>query len=181
LSNNRYKHGRRIYPEQDRIYDMLAVVPGVAWGNSVLHAWDIGKRCSYGLLEATGLGCCKMRSDLFPFSTFFISTFSYYHYDDLFGECFESGYKLEDVFLVPALSRSRSCPSPVSYHVPVLSRSWSYPGPISVRTGKFWPQDYLADLYLNHFYISLELKKPLCKLLSSFETSSLKTWPKEHY
>jgi hypothetical protein len=66
-----------------------------------------------------------------------------------------------DPIPVPVLSRSWSYSNPdcIPVLVLIISRFRPYPGPISVPARKFWCRDYFVHLYLNHFCISLELKK----------------------
>jgi len=132
----------------------LAEVPDVARENSVLHAWDIGKLCSYGLLKATDRGCWKICSDFFPFSTFFVLAFEYYHtLINPFDERLNRDISSMSFFSIPTLFWSRSyrdpgpipIPSrfypdpdpdpdagPVPIPIPVLSRSYPYPDPVPI-------------------------------------------------
>ncbi len=71
-------------------YFWLAEVPGVAWENSSLHVWHNGKRWSYGFLQATDLGWCKMRSDLLPFPTFLFWYFNIITVINPFRQRFQS-------------------------------------------------------------------------------------------
>jgi hypothetical protein len=64
-----------------------------------------------------------------------------------------------------------------TYKLLFLTKNWSRSNPCR----KLWFLDYFAYHYLNHFYISLEGKSLFVKRCSHFETSLLKTLPKEYY
>ena len=68
-----------------------------------------------------------------------------------------------------------------TYKLLFLTKNWSRSRSRFNPCKKLWFRNYFSYRYLNHFYISLEGKSLFVKRCSRFETTFLKTWPKEYY